>query len=94
MGESIFIFWGVRSDLRIFISFFDEISLSKQNSPDGTPRSAASHLGLCCLPIIGPIKRSPGLYDLSKHSVRLLEHLRYSCEHVTPYGRFAFITSG
>ena len=35
----------------IFISFFDEIHKSKQNSPDGTPRSAASHLGLFCLPM-------------------------------------------
>ena len=28
-----------------FISFFNEIA------PDGTPRSAASHLRLCCLPM-------------------------------------------
>ena len=33
LGESTFIFRGVRSDDLFFISFFDEISLCKQNSP-------------------------------------------------------------
>ena len=32
-GESTFIFRGVRIDFLNFIQFFDEISLSKQNSP-------------------------------------------------------------
>ena len=32
LGESTFIFKGVRSDFLIFISFFDEIPPSKQNS--------------------------------------------------------------
>ena len=36
----------------IFISFFDE-NKKKANriAPDGTPRNAASHLGLFCLPM-------------------------------------------
>ena len=34
----------------IFISFFDEICANRI-APDVTPRSAASHLGLCCLPM-------------------------------------------
>ena len=33
LGESTFNFRGVRCDFDFFISFFDEISLSKQNSP-------------------------------------------------------------
>ena len=33
LGESTFIFRGVRSDFYFFISFFEEISLCKQNSP-------------------------------------------------------------
>ena len=33
LDESIFIFRGVRNDFYFFISFFDEISLCKQNSP-------------------------------------------------------------
>ena len=33
LGESTFIFRGIRSDFLFFISFFDEIPLSKQNSP-------------------------------------------------------------
>ena len=32
-GESTFSFRGIRSDLKICIQFFDEIPLSKQNSP-------------------------------------------------------------
>ena len=44
----------VTSFILIFIFFlhffFDEIHLSKQIVPHGTQRSAASHLGLCCLP--------------------------------------------
>ena len=33
LDESIFIFRGIRSDLFIFYSFFDENHVSKQNSP-------------------------------------------------------------
>ena len=33
LGESTFIFRGARSDFLFFIQFFDEIPLSKQNSP-------------------------------------------------------------
>ena len=33
MGESTFIYRGVRSDFYFFIQFFDEFSLSKQISP-------------------------------------------------------------
>ena len=33
-------------------------------APDGTQRSAASHLGLFCLPVSH--KRDTGLYELSK----------------------------
>ena len=50
MGESIFIFIDVRSDFFIFISFFDEKSPSKHNSP----RSVC----LC------HIKGTPGLNEL------------------------------
>ena len=60
LDESTFIFRGVRSDFLFFISFFDEISLHENGiSPDGTQRSAASHLGLFCLPMSH--KRRPGL---------------------------------
>ena len=45
MDESIFIFRGSRIDIFIFISFFDEIHVSKQNSP----RWDAP--GLFCLPM-------------------------------------------
>ena len=51
LGESTFIFRGVKSDFLNFIQFFDENSPSKQNSPSGTTHSAASHLGLYCLPM-------------------------------------------
>ena len=51
LGESTFILRGVRSDF-YFLSYFS-IKFFQANSiaPDGTPRSAASRLGLCCLPM-------------------------------------------
>ena len=51
LGESTFIFRGVRSDFLFFISFFDEIFYENRIAPDGTPHSAASHLDLFCLPM-------------------------------------------
>ena len=47
LDESIFIFRSVRSDfiLSFFMKFFQENRIA----PDGTPRFAASHLGLFCL---------------------------------------------
>ena len=47
LAESIFIFRGIRSIFFffIFISFF-----TNRIAPDGTPRFAASHLDLFCLP--------------------------------------------
>ena len=50
----------------IFIFFFISISMkflsANRIAPNGTPRSAASHLWLCCFPSF--IKRTPGLYEL------------------------------
>ena len=53
LGESTFIFRGVRSYfLFFFISFFSmKFLCANRIAPDGTPRSAALHLGLCCLPM-------------------------------------------
>ena len=50
LGESTF-FRGVRSDF-LYLSHFSITFLQANRiAPDGTPRSAASHLGLCCLPM-------------------------------------------
>ena len=49
LGESTVSFTGIGSSFKIFIQFLDEFSHSKQNSPEGMLRSAASHLGLNCL---------------------------------------------
>ena len=36
----------------IFLSYFSmKFLCANRIAPDGTPRSAASHLGLCCLPM-------------------------------------------
>ena len=51
LGESIFIFRGVK---RFFLFLFDfsmKFLCANRIAPDGTPRYAASHLGLCCLPM-------------------------------------------
>ena len=51
LDVSIFIFRGVRSDF-YFLSHFSMKFLSANRiAPDGKPRSAASHLGLFCLPM-------------------------------------------
>ena len=52
LGESTFFFRGVRSVFLYFLSHFSmKFLCANRIAPDGTPRSAASHLGLCCLPI-------------------------------------------
>ena len=53
-------FLGVLGVFFFFYSFFYEIPQSKQKTPDGTPRSAASHLGLFCLSR-GVSRRTPGI---------------------------------
>ena len=52
----------------IFYSIFSMKYLqAKRIAPDGTPQNAASHLGLCCLPLSHK-KGTPGLNEL-KHAV-------------------------
>ena len=52
LGESTFILRGVRSDLYFFLSRFTMKFLSANRiAPDGTLRSAVSHLGLFYLPM-------------------------------------------
>ena len=51
LDESTFIFRGVRSDLYFLSDFSMTFSLANIIAPDGTPRSAASHLVLFCLPM-------------------------------------------
>ena len=51
LGESTFIFRGVRSDFYFLYYFSMNLLFANRIAPDGTPRSAASHLGLFCLPM-------------------------------------------
>ena len=51
MGESTFIFRGVRCDFPSLSDFSMKFACANRIAPDGTPRSAASHLGLRCLPM-------------------------------------------
>ena len=51
LGECTFIFRGIRSDFQFLNKFLMKILLANRIAPDGTPRSAASHLGLFCLPM-------------------------------------------
>ena len=43
-------FRGVRSDFYFLCHFSMKFFCANRIAPDGTPRSAASHLGLYCLP--------------------------------------------
>ena len=51
LGESTLIFRGIRSDFHFLNKCLMKILLANRIAPDGTPRSAASHLGLFCLPM-------------------------------------------
>ena len=51
LDESTFTFRGVRSDLYFLSHFSMKFLCANRIAPDGTPHSAASHLGLCCLPM-------------------------------------------
>ena len=48
LDESIFVF---RSIFSFLFHFSMKIMSANRIAPDGTPRSAASHLGLFCLPM-------------------------------------------
>ena len=63
LGQSTFIFRGVRSDFKILFIFSMKMPLANIIAPDGTPRSAASHLGYYVCPC--PIKGMPGLNELN-----------------------------
>ena len=51
LGESSFIFRGVRCDFYFLSHFSTKFLHANRIAPDGTPRSAASQLGLFCLPM-------------------------------------------
>ena len=51
LGESTFIFRGVRSIFLFLSHFLMKFLQANRIAPDGTPRSEVSHLGLLCLPM-------------------------------------------
>ena len=51
LDESTFISRGVRSDFYFLSHFSMKFLCANRIAPDGTQRSAASNLGLCCLPM-------------------------------------------
>ena len=66
--ESPLSFLGMSGMVFIFLSHFSmKFLCANRIAPDGTPRSAASHLELCCLP-----KRTPGLNELMRVSQEYL----------------------
>ena len=48
---SAFIFRGFKCDFKNLFHFSTKFLLANSIAPDGTPRSAASHMGLYCLPM-------------------------------------------
>ena len=51
LDESTFIYRGIRSDFSFLFHFSMKFLQANRIAPDGTPRFAASHLGLFCLPM-------------------------------------------
>ena len=62
LDEYTFIFRGIRSDFPFLFHFSMKFMKANRIAPDGTPRFAASHLELSCLPMSH--KKTPGLYGL------------------------------
>ena len=51
LDESTSIYRGIRSDFSFLFHFSIKIKIANNIAQDGTPRFAASHLGLFCLPM-------------------------------------------
>ena len=51
MDESTFILRGMGSDFEFLSLFSIKFRYTNRVAPDGTPRTAALHLGLFCLPM-------------------------------------------
>ena len=51
LDESTFIFRGIGGNFSFLIQFLMTIIYANRITPDGTPSSVASHLGLLCLPM-------------------------------------------
>ena len=51
LGESTFTIRGVKMDFYVLSHFSTKFLCADRIASDGTPRSAASQLGLCCLPM-------------------------------------------
>ena len=51
LGESAVVFKGIRDDFVSLFHFSMKVLQANRIAPDGTPHSAASHLGLYCLPM-------------------------------------------
>ena len=51
LDESTFFLRGIRSKFSFLFNFSVKIMSANRIAPDGTPRFAASHLGLFCLPM-------------------------------------------
>ena len=51
LDESTFTLRGVRTDFSSLFHFSMKIMQANKIAPDGTPRFAASHLGIFCLPM-------------------------------------------
>ena len=54
LDESDFVLRGFKSIFSFLFHFSMKIKIANRIAPDGTPRFAASHLGLFCLPMSVP----------------------------------------
>ena len=64
LDESTFIFRDTRSNFSFLFHFSMKIKIANRIAPNGTPRFAASHLGLFCLPMSH--KKDAGLIWVKK----------------------------
>ena len=94
LNESTSIFRGIRSEFSFLFHFLMKFISANRIAPDGTPRFAASHLGLFCLPM--SIKRTPGLYGLMPGCTDcfvelVMQRLNLSLEKTFPVAKDKYI---
>ena len=74
LNESIFIFWGIRSNFSILFHFSMKIMSANRIAPDVTQRFAATHLGLFCLPPMSHKKDVMLIWDGQRFKGRSLRN--------------------
>ena len=70
LDETVFIFKGIGSEFKFLLHFSMKFLQANRIAPDVTPCSAASHLGVYCLPKSHRKEARAGLFELTSWIVQ------------------------